>query len=75
MRSTQCIKWRLLSVMYVVRCVSSKQLLVFERVNEMLLSRMNGFFSPPLHLQRHQFVIEFVKKSRPRTVTNLNFFR
>ncbi|XP_027010163.1 small RNA 2'-O-methyltransferase isoform X1 [Tachysurus fulvidraco] len=32
---------------------------------------MNGFFSPPLHLQRHQFVIEFVKKSRPRTVLDL----
>ncbi|KAK3516451.1 hypothetical protein QTP70_014354, partial [Hemibagrus guttatus] len=34
-------------------------------------NRMKRFFSPPLYTQRQQFVIEFVEKSRPRTVLDL----
>ncbi|KAF4070732.1 hypothetical protein AMELA_G00276940 [Ameiurus melas] len=32
---------------------------------------LRSFFSPPLYIQRHQFVIDFVKKSRPKTVLDL----
>ncbi|XP_062857285.1 small RNA 2'-O-methyltransferase [Trichomycterus rosablanca] len=32
---------------------------------------MNSFFSPPLYMQRYQFVIEFVKKFEPRKVMDL----
>ncbi|KAM9848849.1 small RNA 2'-O-methyltransferase [Aulostomus maculatus] len=32
---------------------------------------MNPLFSPPLHRQRHQFVIDFVKKNKPKRVADL----
>ncbi|CAG5863322.1 unnamed protein product [Menidia menidia] len=32
---------------------------------------MNPIFSPPLYRQRHQFVIDFVKKNKPRKVIDL----
>ncbi|KAM9358404.1 small RNA 2'-O-methyltransferase [Symphorus nematophorus] len=32
---------------------------------------MDPVFSPPLHRQRHQFVIDFVKRNKPRKVVDL----
>ncbi|KAM3849408.1 small RNA 2'-O-methyltransferase-like [Diretmus argenteus] len=32
---------------------------------------MNPLFSPPLHSQRHQFVIDFVKRIKPKKVVDL----
>ncbi|XP_070765637.1 small RNA 2'-O-methyltransferase [Enoplosus armatus] len=32
---------------------------------------MEPLFSPPLHMQRHQFVIDFVKRNKPRKVADL----
>ncbi|XP_044055466.1 small RNA 2'-O-methyltransferase isoform X3 [Siniperca chuatsi] len=32
---------------------------------------MDPMFSPPLHVQRHQFVIDFVKRNKPQKVVDL----
>uniref|UniRef100_A0A3Q2GI63 Small RNA 2'-O-methyltransferase n=1 Tax=Cyprinodon variegatus TaxID=28743 RepID=A0A3Q2GI63_CYPVA len=32
---------------------------------------MNPVFTPPLHLQRHQFVVDFVRKTKPKKVADL----
>uniref|UniRef100_A0A8C9Z347 Small RNA 2'-O-methyltransferase n=1 Tax=Sander lucioperca TaxID=283035 RepID=A0A8C9Z347_SANLU len=32
---------------------------------------MDSIFSPPLHRQRHQFVIDFVKRNKPKKVVDL----
>ncbi|XP_037553750.1 small RNA 2'-O-methyltransferase [Nematolebias whitei] len=32
---------------------------------------MSHIFSPPLHRQRHEFVVDFVKKNKPRRVADL----
>lgn len=32
---------------------------------------MNPVFTPPLHLQRHQFVVDFVRKTKPKKVFTL----
>lgn len=29
---------------------------------------MDPMFSPPLHRQRHQFVVDFVKRNKPKKV-------
>ncbi|XP_046691944.1 small RNA 2'-O-methyltransferase isoform X2 [Silurus meridionalis] len=55
-----------------VKCVSMRlSTSVSGEVGEMLRNRRNRFFSPPLFIQRHEFVIEFVKASRPRTLLDL----